>query len=103
MLATSKAKEEILPPFVCDHLEKALKVFDRRMKGFASDKRGLLLAPETRTSAPVTILRDRESLLSESHQGLYPCGEGAGYAGGITSAAVDGIKVCEQILATRSS
>lgn len=94
---------EILPAFVCDHLEKALKVFDRRMKGFASDKRGLLLAPETRTSAPVTIIRDRESLLSESHQGLYPCGEGAGYAGGITSAAVDGIKVCEQILATRSS
>lgn len=89
---------EIVPSFVSDHLEKALKVFDRRMKGFASDQRGLLLAPETRTSAPVTICRDREFLYSESHRGLYPCGEGAGYAGGITSAAVDGIKVCEQIL-----
>jgi uncharacterized FAD-dependent dehydrogenase len=89
---------EILPDFVSDHLEKALNVFDRRMKGFASDQRGLLLAPETRTSAPVTITRDREKMVSDSHQGLYPCGEGAGYAGGITSAAVDGIKVCEEIL-----
>ncbi|CAM9862707.1 unnamed protein product [Chrysoparadoxa australica] len=89
---------EILPPFVCDHLEKALKVFERRMKGFSTDDRALLLAPETRTSAPVTIIRDREKLESTSHKGLYPCGEGAGYAGGITSAAVDGIRVCEIIL-----
>jgi len=72
------------------------------MKGFTTDERALFLAPETRTSAPVTILRDRESLISESHQGLYPCGEGAGYAGGITSAAVDGVKVCEKILEERS-
>lgn len=93
---------EILPKFVCDHLEKALEVFDRRMKGFSTDKRALLLAPETRTSAPVTILRDRESLESDSHLGLYPCGEGAGYAGGITSAAVDGIRVCEMILKKKS-
>lgn len=91
---------EILPDFVSAHLEKALEVFERRMKGYTSDQRALLLAPETRTSAPVTILRDRESLVSESHTGLYPCGEGAGYAGGITSAAVDGIRVCEQIVAT---
>ncbi|MCR9204728.1 MAG: hypothetical protein NXH75_09135, partial [Halobacteriovoraceae bacterium] len=89
---------EILPKFVCDHLEKALQVFERRMKGFSTDQRALLIAPETRTSAPVTILRDRETLLSSSHKGLYPCGEGAGYAGGITSAAVDGIRVCEEIL-----
>ncbi|MEC7275785.1 MAG: NAD(P)/FAD-dependent oxidoreductase [Bdellovibrionota bacterium] len=93
---------EILPPFVSEHLEKALHVFERRMKGFTTDERALFLAPETRTSAPVTILRDRESLISESHQGLYPCGEGAGYAGGITSAAVDGVKVCEKILEERS-
>jgi uncharacterized FAD-dependent dehydrogenase len=89
---------QILPEFVCDHLEKALKVFDNRMKGFASDQRALLLAPETRTSAPVTICRDRSTMVSDSHIGLYPCGEGAGHAGGITSAAVDGIKVCEEIL-----
>jgi uncharacterized FAD-dependent dehydrogenase len=58
----------------------------------------LLIAPETRTSAPFTILRDKETLLSQSHQGLYPCGEGAGYAGGITSAAVDGVKCALSIL-----
>jgi len=56
------------------------------------------MAPETRTSAPVNILRDKASLISSSHQGLYPCGEGAGHAGGITSAAVDGIKVAESII-----
>lgn len=89
---------DILPEFVAKHLEKALKVFERRMQGFTSDDRALLLAPETRTSAPVTILRNRETLVSESHIGLYPCGEGAGYAGGITSAAVDGVRVCEEIL-----
>ena len=88
---------EILPPFVVGHLEKALKVFDQRMAGFVSEN-ALLLAPETRTSAPVTIIRDKQSLLSTSHVGLYPCGEGAGYAGGITSAAVDGIKVAESII-----
>ncbi|MCF8060085.1 MAG: NAD(P)/FAD-dependent oxidoreductase [Bacteriovoracaceae bacterium] len=89
---------EILPEFVVHHLEKALKVFEQRMKGFASDKRALLLAPETRTSAPVTIERDKVFLNSTSHEGLYPCGEGAGHAGGITSAAVDGIKVAMKIL-----
>lgn len=93
---------ELLPEFVCKHLEKALKVFEQRMKGFSSEKKAILLAPETRTSAPVTILRDKEKLVSTSHRGLYPCGEGAGYAGGITSAAVDGIRVCEQILNLKS-
>ncbi len=93
---------EILPDFVSEHLEKALQVFERRMKGFTTDKRALLLAPETRTSAPVTILRDRQRLVSTSHTGLYPCGEGAGYAGGITSAAVDGIRVCEEIVSSLS-
>jgi len=89
----------ILPPFVSQHLTNALEMFDRRMNGFVSEK-ALLLAPETRTSAPVTITRDRETLISTSISGLYPCGEGAGYAGGITSAAVDGIKVAMSILLT---
>jgi len=62
------------------------------MPGFVSND-SILMAPETRTSAPVTILRNRVTFESDSHKGLYPCGEGAGYAGGITSAAVDGIKV----------
>lgn len=88
---------EILPQFVTQHLEKALLKFDDNLKGFISEK-AVLIAPETRTSAALTILRNKETLESESHQGLYPCGEGAGHAGGITSAAVDGVKVAMSIL-----
>lgn len=91
--------EKILPSFITHHLKLALEQFDRAMKGFVSDK-ALLIAPETRTSAPVTVRRDRETLVSTSHKGLYPCGEGAGYAGGITSAAADGVKVAMSILKT---
>lgn len=88
---------QVLPSFITDHLKNALMHFDRNMPGFIS-KDGLFIAPETRTSAPVSILRNRETLESESHKGLYPCGEGAGHAGGITSAAVDGVKVAESII-----
>jgi uncharacterized protein len=88
---------EIFPPFIHQHLQNALLDFNNKMKGFISDN-ALLLAPETRTSAPLTITRDKETLQSKSHKTLYPCGEGAGYAGGITSAAVDGIKVAESIV-----
>lgn len=88
---------EVLPEFIVNHLREALKNFDHKMKGYAYDE-ALIIAPETRTSAPITILRDKVSLESVSHKGLYPCGEGAGYAGGITSAAVDGIKVVESIV-----
>ena len=76
--------------------------YARVMKGYTFHD-ALLIAPETRTSAPVTILRGRETLESISHKGLYPCGEGAGYAGGITSAAVDGIRVVESILKSRNA
>lgn len=89
--------EDIFPTFIIEHLRHALVEFDKSMKGFSSGD-AVLIAPETRTSAPVTIVRDRETLESTSHSGLYPCGEGAGYAGGITSAAVDGIKVAESIV-----
>lgn len=88
---------QIFPDFVVEHLKKGLKEFDRDLPGFIYEE-GLLIAPETRTSAPLTILRDKNSLISVSHQGLYPCGEGAGYAGGITSAAVDGVKCALSIL-----
>ena len=88
---------QILPQFVTQHLKKALLKFDENLKGFIFEK-ALLIAPETRTSAPLTIVRDRETLESTSHQGLYPCGEGAGHAGGITSAAVDGVKVAMSLL-----
>jgi uncharacterized FAD-dependent dehydrogenase len=88
---------EILPSFVTKHLENALLKFDESLKGFVSDK-AVLIAPETRTSSPVTILRDKETMESSSHQGLFPCGEGAGHAGGITSAAVDGVKIAMSLI-----
>jgi uncharacterized protein len=87
----------IFPDFIVEHLKKGLKEFDRDLPGFIYEE-GLLIAPETRTSAPLTIIRDQKTLISASHQGLYPCGEGAGYAGGITSAAVDGVKCALSIL-----
>jgi uncharacterized FAD-dependent dehydrogenase len=88
---------QIFPEFVVEHLKKGLKEFDQDLPGFIYEN-GLLIAPETRTSAPLTILRDKNTLISISHEGLYPCGEGAGYAGGITSAAVDGVKCALSIL-----
>ncbi|MBT3235430.1 MAG: hypothetical protein HN353_05735 [Bdellovibrionales bacterium] len=92
------AMEEVLPPFVLEHLRRGIERFEQQLPGFISD-RALVVAPESRTSAPVTILRDSGLYASVSHSGLYPCGEGAGYAGGITSAAVDGVSVAEAILA----
>lgn len=89
--------DKILPAFVAQSLRAALLRFDQNIKGFISPQ-ALFLAPETRTSAPVTIVRDFHSLQSTNTPGLYPCGEGAGYAGGITSAAVDGVKVAMAII-----
>jgi hypothetical protein len=85
-----------LPAFVIEGLRKALPQFNRRMRGFVGPE-ATLIGVETRTSAPVRILRDQcgESI---SHPGLFPAGEGAGYAGGIMSAAVDGLKVANSIL-----
>lgn len=88
---------EIFPKFINEHLKQGLQAFDKDLPGFVADE-AILIAPETRTSAPLTILRDKKTLLSLSHDGLYPCGEGAGYAGGITSAAVDGVKCAISIL-----
>lgn len=88
---------ELFPQFVSDSLKKGFEKFNKFLPGFISDN-AILMAPETRTSAPLTIERDKFSLESTSHRGLYPCGEGAGYAGGITSAAIDGIKVAEKIV-----
>ncbi len=87
---------EIFPSFITDSLKEALPLFDNKIKGFASDF-AVLTAPETRSSSPVRILRD-ENYHSLSLCGLYPCGEGAGYAGGIMSAAVDGMRVAEQVI-----
>jgi uncharacterized protein len=85
------------PPFVIEALQKALVGFERKMKGFLSED-AVLIGVETRTSAPVQIDRDAETLQSVSMTGLYPCGEGSGYGGGIVSAAIDGLRVAERIL-----
>ena len=86
----------VFPDFVTDTMKQAIVEFDRKIKGFA-DGGAVMTAPETRSSAPLRILRDRNSFMSNI-KGLYPCGEGAGYAGGIMSAAVDGIKVSEAVV-----
>lgn len=79
-------------------LREGLQNFDRNMRGFISDN-AMLHGVESRTSCPIRIPRDSESLQSVSHPGLYPTGEGAGYAGGITSAACDGIRVADAVAA----
>lgn len=86
----------IYPEFVINELKKGITSFGKRIQGFDSDN-AILTAAETRTSSPVRILRT-EAMTSINNAYIYPCGEGAGYAGGITSAAVDGIKVAEKII-----
>ena len=88
----------IFPEFICEGIEEGILSWGRQIKGFASPD-ALLCAAESRTSSPVRIERG-DDLQAQGNPGLYPCGEGAGYAGGITSAAADGLKVAEQILKT---
>jgi len=88
--------KEYLPNFVVEAIKEALPNFDRKLKGF-SNKYSILTGPETRSSSPIRIVRD-ENYESVNYSGLYPVGEGAGYAGGIVSSAVDGIKVSEKII-----
>ncbi len=90
------AIDNCLPPFVCEELRHGLISFDRKISGFASGS-AILSGVETRTSSPVRILRN-EDMTAFGNKGVYPCGEGAGYAGGITSAAIDGIRVAEKIM-----
>lgn len=87
----------VFPEFVQNALRAALSDFDRRIKGFACDD-AILTAPETRTSSPVRMPRNPETFIAEGFDNIYPCGEGAGYAGGITSAAVDGMKTALAII-----
>lgn len=89
---------DCLPSFVTDALAEALPALDRKLHGFASDD-AVMTAVEARSSSPVRIVRDDG--FQSNIAGLYPCGEGAGYAGGITSAAVDGLRVAEAIVAAR--
>lgn len=91
---TPGSLEDCLPSAVTDTLRAALPLFDRKLRGFA-DADALLTGVETRSSSPVRILRGRT--FQSPVRGIFPCGEGAGYAGGITSAAVDGIRVAEAV------
>ena len=88
---------EILPNFISETLKEGIVELNKKLHGFA-DKDAILTGVETRSSSPVQITRDKESLNSINVQGLYPCGEGAGYAGGIMTAAIDGIKCAIRVL-----
>ena len=81
---------------MAEALLEAMPQFDRRMRGFA-DGDALLTGAESRTSSPIRLLRNEAG--ESNIKGLYPCGEGTGYAGGITSAAVDGLKAAEAVIA----
>ncbi|HWQ97007.1 MAG TPA: NAD(P)-binding protein [Clostridia bacterium] len=86
----------VLPPFVAAGIAESMKAFGRQLRGFDRED-AVLTGVETRTSAPLRILRG-ENMESASHAGLYPVGEGAGYAGGIVSAAIDGLKAAEAVI-----
>ena len=88
-------QHELLPPFIVKCLQQGFRDFDRKMHGFYTEQASIL-SVESRTSSPVRIPRD-EPLLHPQLRNLYPCGEGAGYAGGIVSSAMDGIRAIEQI------
>ena len=83
-----------MPPYIVKRLQQAFLTFGKRAHGFLTNE-AVLIATETRTSSPVRILRDRETLEHVSIHGLFPCGEGAGYAGGIVSAGIDGERCAE--------
>lgn len=92
---TSIEMGDVLPVFVNKTLREGFKLFGKSMKGYLTNE-AVVHAPESRTSSPIRIPRDRQSLEHVQIKGLYPCGEGAGYAGGIISAAIDGEKCAEQ-------
>lgn len=85
---------DLLPDFIATPLQEGLKQFDRKMRGYAN---GQIIGIESRTSSPVRIPRDKQSMEHVVLEGLYPCGEGAGYAGGIISAAMDGERCAEAL------
>jgi hypothetical protein len=85
----SSPLHELLPLQIANGLKQSLLIFDKKMRGYLTDE-AQILAAETRTSSPIKIPRDSETLMHVEVEGLFPCGEGAGYAGGIVSAAIDG-------------
>ena len=93
---TSASLNEVLPPFVHRTLQEGFKAFGKKMKGYYTND-AIVVATESRTSSPVRIPRDTDRLHHPQIKNLYPCAEGAGYAGGIVSAAMDGQKLAQQI------
>ncbi|HBK54444.1 MAG TPA: hypothetical protein DDZ44_10955, partial [Syntrophomonas wolfei] len=89
---------ELFPAEICHTMQRGIEAWGRKLRGFISEK-AVITGVETRTSAPLRILR-QENLSSVDIDNLYPCGEGAGYAGGIISSAIDGLKVAERIIST---
>jgi uncharacterized FAD-dependent dehydrogenase len=94
--AVVRRGEEWLPPFMAESLRGGFRQWGARMRGFVTNE-AQIIGLESRTSTPVRIPRDKESLQHPQIAGLYPTGEGAGYAGGIISAALDGTRVAEKI------
>lgn len=94
--------KNVLPAYISESIEEAMPVFGRTIAGFDSPD-ALMIGLESRTSSPVRLVRDDACLEAVGIKGIYPCGEGAGYAGGITSAAVDGIRVYEAIIRRMTS
>jgi uncharacterized protein len=94
----SVSLKEVLPGFIYTNLQQAFKEFGKKIKGYYSND-AVVVATESRTSSPVRIPRDPETLQHPQLKNLYPCAEGAGYAGGIVSAAMDGERVAKQIVA----
>ena len=93
----STSLNEVLPSFIYNGLKNAFKEFGKKMKSYYTNE-AVVVATESRTSSPVRIPRDKETLQHPQINNLYPCGEGAGYAGGIVSAAMDGERVASQII-----
>lgn len=91
-----------LPPFISERLGKGFRLFGKYSRGFLTND-AVMIGVETRTSAPVRIIRDKETLQHVRLKGLFPCGEGAGYAGGIVSAGIDGERCAEAVKALLSS
>jgi uncharacterized FAD-dependent dehydrogenase len=94
--------DQLLPRFVAESLQEAVIQFNRKMPGFISDQ-ALLVGTETKTSSPVTICREDDTFHAVGYPGIYPAGEGAGYAGGIVSAALDGVHTALSILKAHAS
>jgi len=92
---------QVFPSFITDSLRYGFRSFGQKIKGFDAPDT-MLTAAETRTSAPVRILRNKETMTAVGHPLIYPCGEGAGYAGGITSAAVDGLRAAMALMSAKA-